>query len=959
MKSVQSHHRRRARLCGLQLVSLLLGVSTALGSIASSAQGNLILAPADAAARSVLADHRVRWAKPDADVGAVPESLELAQMSIVLKRSPERQQAFDQYLSAQKDPTSPDYQHWLSPSEIGARFGSSQNDIDAISDWLHAQGLHVDSVSNNRMRISFSGSAAKVSAAFSTPLHYFQAGSEKRMSTLGDPQIPAAFAGAIDAVSGLNSRHFVPQHRVAAVRTSSLAKAAAQPALTDCQSSPCSNIVFPSDFSYIYNLSPVAAQGIDGSGQTIAVVGRSRVNPPDVANFQSLAGLPAKAVTVVIPPNGIDPGAPATTCVDSDTATPSCSKPTDAVKDQSEATLDVTRAGSVAPGASILLIASGNVGNSDGVGIAIDYAIDHEPVPAKIIDISFGSCEADNSRADANSLDQFFSQAEMEGISVFVSSGDGGVAGCADLDSAPTANERVSTNIFCSSGHVTCVGGTSFADTENPRLYWNEENGTNFGSARGYIPEGAWNEPLNSDTNAPQVAATGGGVSAYLPKPSWQVGTGVPGNQGRYVPDVSFGASIRDGYFSCLAAQNGSCAVVGNQFRLIVVGGTSASAPSMAGIAALLNQKMGSAQANLNPKLYSLAANPANAVFHDVTIASSGVANCVAATPSMCNNSSAGPSGLSGGLPGFLVGSGYDLATGLGSIDVANLLAHWNDATTIPVNLDQRGLTGTWYNTATSGQGIVMEVTPDDIGAGRGSLFGGWFTFDTTAAGGERWYTLQGEVDNTSPYATLPIYASTGGRFDSPASVQTVAVGQATLQLSDCGHATLSYAFDGDDTRSGSFPLFRLTPNVNCTAAGGGGNTGYPFAGTWYDPANSGQGLVLDLNPTASVLFGAWYTFSDTATPASGAAGQRWYTLQASYSPGAGTVSDIGIFQTASGVFDNPAAVSTTLVGSAQLVFHSCAAATLSYHFNASVNGGSSGSIDIARLTPAPTDCHL
>ena len=97
------------------------------------------------------------------------------------------------------------------------------------------------------------------------------------------------------------------------------------------------------------------------------------------------------------------------------------------------------------------------------------------------------------------------------------------------------------------------------------------------------------------------------------------------------------------------------------------------------------------------------------------------------------------------------------------------------------VNLDQIGLTGSWYNPSTSGQGIVMQVVPDYYGAGRGLLFGGWFTFDVSASGGPRWYSVQGEVDASSASATMPIYRSEGGNFAAPPNVGVASIGQATF----------------------------------------------------------------------------------------------------------------------------------------------------------------------------------
>ena len=151
--------------------------------------------------------------------------------------------------------------------------------------------------------------------------------------------------------------------------------------------------------------------------------------------------------------------------------------------------------------------------------------------------------------------DTLFQQAAGEGISVFVSSGDAGASGCDSYFSTPPAIPAPnSPNYICSSSYATCVGGTEFNDTSNPSQYWSSSNGNGLSSALGYIPEGAWNEPLDSNSNL-QVAASGGGVSTVIPTPGWQAGTGVPAaRSGRYTPDIAFSASAHDGYFACFAA---------------------------------------------------------------------------------------------------------------------------------------------------------------------------------------------------------------------------------------------------------------------------------------------------------------------------------------------------------------------------------------------------------------------
>jgi len=949
-------HFSTTKIHAIALLAACAILASPLRAATPLPQTDLVAKSADATQRVALGGERAGWAAAKNDRGRVADDLALTHLSVTLKRPPERQQAFEQLLRDQQDPASPDYHQWLSPSEIGERFGPSAHDIDAISEWLRSQGLNVDAISNGRTRVGFSGRAADVAAAFATELHYYDAAGEKRIATSDAPQIPAAFAGAIRAVSGLQSITFKPAHRASAPVTGRYDPAALQPAGSSCTNGVCAYAIFPTDFDVIYNVNPVYQQDIDGSGQTIAIVGRSRIYETDVSNFQRMSGVAVRSPTTIVPPQGIDPGPPATTC--SDTGTPSCNNPSDQVGEQLEATLDVQRAGSVAPGATIDLVVSANTNSNDGVFISMDYVVDTDPVPAKILSISYTSCEADNSRDQAESLDDFFSQAAAEGISVLVASGDGGVAGCAALDSAPTANEPMSTNILCSSSHVTCVGGTEFNDLDNPTAYWRSTNTQYYLSAISYIPEGAWNEPLDS-SGTPQMSSTGGGVSSFIPTPSWQTGPGVPGTQGRYTPDVSLHASARDGYFTCFAAQGGPCTVSNGGFSFLLGGGTSASAPSMAGIVALLNQKTGSAQANLNPRLYALGANAGNGVFHDITVATSGVSPCSLSEPSLCNNSTPGPTSLSGGLQGYAVTAGYDRATGLGSVDTANLLSQWNSSSAGAVELNQIGLTGTWLNPATSGQGFVIQVVPDLYRAGEGLLFGGWFTYDVTAAGGQRWYTIQGTVQHAQYSATLPIYIAEGGNFDAPPTVGGTQVGEATLQFTDCTHGSLSYQFSDGSGRSGSMPLTRALANVMCSASGTGLTPvpNYFLSGAWFEPATAGQGLLFDIDPVQHLMFGAWYTYAPNGQQIGGPAGQRWFTLQGAYASGASTVNTIPIYTASGGVFDHSTPVTTTQVGTANLQFHSCGAATLTYHFTAGANSGRQGTIDLSRATAPESGC--
>jgi hypothetical protein len=628
------------------------------GSLASAQALDRLPRDFDSAHVQPLANQHPHWAIAANDLGSVPAELPVNTITLALARSSQQEQAFEQLLRDQQDPSSPDYHHWLTPDEIGERFGLSDNDIAVITAWLQSQGLQVSWVSPSRLFVGVTGTAANVGLAFGTELHYYNVNGKKLVSVSSDPIIPEALAPAIRSVRGL----FAIEERPAHFATTMVST---QPNLTIPSGGTTYHFIAPGDFATIYDL----PAGVTGAGTKIGIVAEARTNAADFNNFKSLTGSTFPNPTEIVPTayGGVDPGPAYTT-------PPSCGSNCELMDYQGEATLDVLRAGSVAPGASLLLVTASAA--SGGVAVDAQYLVQSNPVPAQVMTISFGACELAGGPSGVTFWDALFQQAAAEGISVFVSSGDSGASGCdSAFDTPPTGPYPNSPNYICSSSYATCVGGTEFNDSTNPTTYWNSSNGTNLASARGYIPEGAWNEPLNSDST-PVVAASGGGVSSYITTPSWQTGTGVPSTRsGRYTPDISFSASSHDGYFACFAAASGSCVSGAGGTPFSIFSGTSAAAPGMAGVAALIDQESGSPQGNLNPSLYSMAAGTP-AAFHQVSVASSGVANCSTATPSMCNNSIPGPTGLTGGQAGYQLGQtgGYSLVTGLGSLDVSQFI---------------------------------------------------------------------------------------------------------------------------------------------------------------------------------------------------------------------------------------------------------------------------------------------
>jgi pseudomonalisin len=384
----------------------------------------------------------------------------------------------------------------------------------------------------------------------------------------------------------------------------------------------------PADFATIYDVGGLYSNSIDGSGRSIAIAGRCTFNLTDVQAFRNNFGLPPNDPTVIV--NGTDPGF---TTRD----------------DEIEALLDVEWSGAVAKNAAIKYVASASTGSTDGVALSAQYIVNNNIAP--VVSVSYGLCEVALGAAGNSFWNGLWQQAAAQGITVVVASGDSGTVGCSPANAATP--DGVGVNGMCSTPYSVCVGGTQFSDTSNPGLYWSATNSPVGGSALSYIPEAVWNQ--SSSVGGSGLWSSGGGVSLVYPKPSWQSGPGVPADGHRDVPDLSLNAATHDGYL----------VMMNNQF--LDVGGTSASAPAFAGLMALVLQRWGVNQGNPNPILYTLATQQASggaAVFHDIVSGS---------------NYGITPQGV-----GDSAGPGYDLATGIGSVDALLLVNHWKDGQPVP-----------------------------------------------------------------------------------------------------------------------------------------------------------------------------------------------------------------------------------------------------------------------------------
>ncbi len=633
------------------VVSAALLCSTSVGAspVGNQAHPPRIVSPVNNADMVRLHGQVHQLARPQFDRGAVSQSLPMNRMVLLLRSDAEQDAVLRQLLVDLQDQSSPCYHRWLTPDEFGKEFGAAEQDIGVVTGWLKSQGFQINSIAHNRRMIEFSGTAGQVAAAFHTEIHLFDVNGETHYANIAEPSIPAALA---PVVSGFVSLHNFPRRslhhiaRLAGAQRGGLSSA-------DMTLANGGHAITPYDFATIYNLLPLWSSGIDGTSQTIAVVGRTNIAEGDVQQFRNYFGLPFQVANYIF--NGNDPGLVSTSEV-------------------IEAELDIEWSGAVAKNATVDFIISASTNTADGVDLSSLYAVDNNVAP--VLSSSFGSCET-QSPGDTF-YGQLWQQAAAQGISVVVAAGDSGSAGCDNPTTTAPATGGFAVSGLASTPDNVAVGGTVFNEGGQDSTYWSSTNDSHHASALSYIPEAGWNDSGTTGATT-SILAGGGGVSSVFATPVWQTGLGVPaadpGNPGghhRYLPDISLSAAKHDPYFLCAWS---SCAYVdaNGQPGYYLVYGTSVSAPAFAGIMALVNQSTGSIQGNPNFHLYPLATVPG--VFHDITSGNNAVP-CSAGV------------GCSGGMmTGYSAGPGFDLATGWGSIDANALVTNWPNVSFRPTTI--------------------------------------------------------------------------------------------------------------------------------------------------------------------------------------------------------------------------------------------------------------------------------
>ena len=739
------------RFCARMGVALALAVS-ALASVPSFAQSAAVAprisAPIDESSRTVLGGNVPPRARAEFDQGEAPPATEL-NLRLVLSPSAQQRAAMDAFMAQQLDRSSPNYHHWLTPEQFGKLYGPADSDLAAIVAWLQSHGFKVDDIPLGRNNIAFSGTIAQAEQAFQVSIHSYDANGEQFVSNTTDPSIPSALAPVIGGVAQLNtirpraynvpggSGHFDPVSR-RLVPTAD-ASESTRPDLTTGSAGSYNLFLVPADAATIYDTpnsfnAAFASSGTSftGSGVTIGVVGDALIQTSTVVDYrtQFLGSANAAAPTI----NNVAPAATAGA-------------------DTDEAYLDVEIAGGLAPGASLTFY------TSNSLQTAITQAVNDNKVD--ILSVSFGECELSLGTSGNQLLSGLWQQASMAGITVVVASGDSGSASCDNNSTETAAIHGLQVSGFASTPYNIAVGGTDYSSlVSNFTTYANTTNSTAsatpYLSAKGYIPEAAWNDSTISDKllannvpaqnplqgNATNIIAGGGGFSACstnttsgstlgtctsgYAKPSWQGGAGVPGDGARDIPDVSlFAGNGFDGaaWLVCTddAATGGTAGETDNcvansanppTFAFAAFGGTSTAAPAFSGILALVQQKAGGRIGlTAAQELYNLFnSSKAGLVFHDVTTGNNSVVCTSGSTPD-CKQNTAGNYFLTG----YDTTAGYDLATGMGSVDVTQLITYWgtvNGSGTATVTVTPSA------TAITSIQSLTVNVTV----AGSGSL---------------------------------------------------------------------------------------------------------------------------------------------------------------------------------------------------------------------------------------------
>jgi subtilase family serine protease len=674
---------------------------------------------------------------PTNDLGPVDDGFALPHLLLQLKRSPERDAALKQYVDDVHNPQSANFHRWLTPAQFAEHYGVAPEDVSAVTDWLKSRGFTIEGVQASGMSVDFSGNAGQVRNAFHTEIHKLSVKGAEHFANMSDPKIPAALEPAVAGIVSLHNFHpnplLVPRVNY-----------------TFNNANGTFHALVPGDIATIYNANPAFAAGYTGKGQSIMVVEDTYLySTNDWTTFRKTFGLasayPSGSLSQVSPQGALNCANPGFQGKSTDPG----------YGDDPEAAIDVEWASAAAPNAAIILAACTDTATTFGGLIALENVLNgpRENLPS-VVSISYGEAEASNGQTANLAYNLAYLQAAVEGVTVFVSSGD---EGAASADNGNVSVDGIAVSGFTSTPFNVSVGGLDFgytADNVSASNYWSATNSKNYNSALSYIQEIPWNDscaggliagflgttPLGLCNNSAVTSSTGtlnfllnaiggsGGPSACAtgtpstpnkvsgschgyPKPAFQIGVyGNPFDGVRDIPDVALFASngFWDAYYvTCWSNPDknvgGGFTCAGAPSTWSGFGGTSVSSPIMAGFQTLINQKTNSWWGNANTVYYALAnseygGNGSGAASCKSTTVNKTANSCVFYDITQGDNDAACTADSKGNLtdcytkgnkygvlstantqdqPAYSAAPGWDFTSGIGSVNVWNLLSKW------------------------------------------------------------------------------------------------------------------------------------------------------------------------------------------------------------------------------------------------------------------------------------------
>ncbi len=642
---------------------------------------------------SPVAKTHLKFVETTAPAQSLADSFTMNHLQLVLKPSAARQAALTSLIADQHNPKSSRFQKWVSPEQFGETYGVVDGDVAAVTSWLKSQGFIVNNVYPNKTQIDFTGTAGQVKAAFRTQENVYNISTsgtdtEQHLANAGDISIPVALKDVVAGVMGLND--FQPQApnapiKAAAWDASKKAMVSGQPTASNkvggtsqaiSEESVGTNpqnavrVLVPDDAATMYGINTIRANGVTGKGITIAVLDTGGMDSSVWANFVSTFNLAQYGGTF----SQIAP-APST-------GTNNCVDPAAVFGHELNAALALTGVEwsvAIAPGANIQLASCSSYTPTyaktssnyfGGVFIAGTNLINQTSGRPDIISAGLGWGEQVIDSASKTAVDQMWAQADAEGISVFVKTGESGSNpdfGISVINGSAHVT-AVDANSLATSPNVTAVGGTDLADIldgTTSKYFAATPKAVGGGSALSYVPEIPWNSSCGNgvaakslgyasaidfcnasfsyyqanEANPPPVptslmwyyptvwetsAAGSGGPSSINRKPAWQSQVyNAAADQSRDIPDVAlFAGSFAADTFVALCSSGPGCSTnftPGTSFdtdpsNAFIMNGTGVSTAMFAGIQALIDQGLAARgmpkdQGNAAPTLYALAAN--------------------------------------------------------------------------------------------------------------------------------------------------------------------------------------------------------------------------------------------------------------------------------------------------------------------------------------------------------------